>query len=114
MTSGTPNLASRLIEARTASGYGQEFVAKAVRMSQQSYSDLETGKSKSTSKIGSLAHVLGVNALWLETGEGQRSQDRVGEIRAQYLPEDARRLLDWFNTLSPKRRRAVMELLSLD
>lgn len=111
MPTGTPSLASRLVEARTGSGYGQDFVAKAVRMSQQSYSDLETGKSKGTTKIGSLAHVLAVNALWLETGEGPKTAGRISETPALYLPEDSRRLLDWFNALPPRKKRAVLELL---
>lgn len=81
-------------------------------MSQQSYSDLERGESKSTSKIGSLARALKVDAFWLETGEGPRLPDRIGEDPAFYLPEDKRQLMDAYDALSAQRKRALLVLIS--
>lgn len=103
-------LADRLVMARGKTGLQQDAVAKGARMSQQSYSDLETGKSKSTVKIGSLARVLGVDAYWLETGEGEM---RVGEQRETYISPDHMRLLDWLGTLSEKQRKGLMQFLQI-
>ncbi len=66
-------LQKRLVSARAASGLSQSALAKAAGMSQPTYSDLERGISKSTSLIVELAKALGVNALWLATGEGART-----------------------------------------
>lgn len=63
-------LKERLIAARKKAKFSQRALADAAGMSQPSYSELETGKSYTTAYIARLASVLGVNALWLETGEG--------------------------------------------
>lgn len=41
-------------------------------MTQPAYSDLERGESASSSLVPQIARALGVNALWLATGEGPR------------------------------------------
>ena len=106
-----PTLAQRLIHARAAIGMSQEQVAQAVGITQPSYSALERGVSKSTSKIGSLAHVLGVDAYWLETGEGQHRR-QVSESGASYrIPGEQRRLLNLLNRLSARQRRALLDFL---
>lgn len=111
----TPStLAERLVQARSRTSYGQDAVARLVGLSQPSYSALETGKSKATTKIGSLAHVLGVDAYWLETGQGGAERFVVREPSAQYgsppSSEEAQ-LIDWYRGLSTAKRRAVRTLL---
>lgn len=81
-------------------------------MSQQSYSDLERSASKSTTKIGSLAKELGVDAYWLETGEGQMEPLGVGESHATYLPYEKRRILELLDALSERQRRGLLDLLN--
>lgn len=98
--------------ARGETSLQQEDVARGARMSQQSYSDLETGKSKSTVRIGSLARTLGVDAYWLETGEGEMKPTRVAESPLAYIPADRRRLLDAFDRLSEKQRKGLLDLLA--
>lgn len=84
MSASTTTLADRLVQARTGIGLSQEDVAKSAGMTQQSYSDLERGVSKRSTRIGSLSHVLGVDAYWLETGNGRPGQvpnePRVGAL----------------------------------
>lgn len=65
-------LQGRLKSARAEAKLSQKALAKLGGMSQPTYSDLENGISKSTAKIVELAKALGVNAIWLATGEGER------------------------------------------
>lgn len=110
MNSDFSTLAARLVQARRIAELQQDFVAKSVGMSQQSYSDLETGKSKSTVRIGSLAQVLGVDAYWLETGNGQMSRG-VAESPARYTHPEFRRILAWMDSLSDRQRKGLIDLI---
>lgn len=67
MTIGT-----RLKQARKAAQLTQVELAKRVGLNQSTLSDLEIGKSVGSTSLAALAHALGVNALWLETGRGER------------------------------------------
>ncbi|MBR2512734.1 MAG: helix-turn-helix domain-containing protein [Halomonas sp.] len=61
----------RLKKARKLAGLNQAELAKKIGVQQTSISDLERGKSKSTSFSTQIAHELGVSALWLATGKGE-------------------------------------------
>ncbi|KVN83474.1 hypothetical protein WJ68_16310 [Burkholderia ubonensis] len=50
----------------------QGQLAREAGMTQPSISSLERNESKFTASIGSIAHVLHVSALWLETGLGDK------------------------------------------
>jgi transcriptional regulator with XRE-family HTH domain len=65
------SIGERIRAARKRAGMTQPELAKKVGMKQATLSQLETGESKTTRLIGSIAHHLGVNALWLETGRGE-------------------------------------------
>jgi transcriptional regulator with XRE-family HTH domain len=56
--------------ARKRARLTQQQVADAAGMTQPAYSDLESGRSKSTALVASLAAALNVSALWLERGAG--------------------------------------------
>ncbi len=65
-------LKDRLKKARKSVNLTQVDVAKSIKgLTQPSYSGLERGESKSTSKIAELAQLFNVNPLWLATGEGE-------------------------------------------
>lgn len=64
-------LKERLKLARNKADKSQSEVAEHVGLRQASYSDLETGKSKSSAKIYDIATYLNVNPEWLIKGEGQ-------------------------------------------
>ena len=51
----------------------QKELAAKVGIKQPTLSELETGESAGTTNVASLAAALGVSALWLETGKGERS-----------------------------------------
>ncbi len=113
MVKNSSTLAKRLIQARSAAGMTQGDVAQAIGITQPSYSSLERGVSKRTNYIGSLAHVLGVDAYWLETGAGQMRKLGVAEQLAEYaMPTEKRRILHALDKMSVRKRKALLELLS--
>ncbi len=112
MAKPTSTLAQRLIQSRTASGMSQSEVAAAIGIAQASYSSLERGISKRTCYIGSLSHVLGVDAYWLETGKEHTPRRGVAEARADYtIPADTRRLIQAVEKLGDRKRKALLDLL---
>lgn len=69
----------RIKRARKHAGLTQGQLADAVGVRQASISDLETGKSQSSSYSASIAKACGVDALWLENGIGEMiASDSVG------------------------------------
>lgn len=66
-------LQDRLKTARKAKKLTQTEVADKVGITQASYSGLERGTSRSTSKLVELANLFDVNATWLATGKGEMS-----------------------------------------
>ncbi|MFI2816785.1 LexA family protein [Vreelandella lionensis] len=67
----------RLKKARKLAGLNQAELAQKIGVQQTSISDLERGKSKSTSFSTQIAHELGVSALWLATGKGEMNAGAV-------------------------------------
>lgn len=118
-------IGSRIIRAREARGWNQKTLATLLEMqgvmSQQALSELERDLSQRTYKVFELAAVLGVNARWLATGDGDmdakeenllsQTSDRLAPLilrlqemdRAGQLPdpviEGLLRLLDGFRPL---------------
>lgn len=106
-------LGKRLLQARTASGMTQGELAEAVGITQPSYSALERDISKSTSKIGSLARLLGVDAYWLETGEGPMRRSGLSEALTDYaLPAETRRIIHALGKMTDRKRKALLELIN--
>lgn len=65
-------LKDRLKKARKNAGLTQKDIEKNIpNLKQSTYSELERGLSKSTSRIVELATLFKVNAEWLATGEGE-------------------------------------------
>lgn len=60
----------RVKAARKFAGLKQDELAEKVGIKQASVSDMETGKSGSSSYTASIAAACGVDPLWLETGQG--------------------------------------------
>jgi len=68
-------LKDRLKEARKRAKKSQKDVVAAVGITQSALSQLETGLVSSSSHLPSIAKFLGVDAYWLQTGEGQAELD---------------------------------------
>lgn len=68
-------LKDRLKEARKRAKKSQKDVVAAVGITQSALSQLETGLVSSSSHLPSIAKYLGVDAYWLQTGQGQTETD---------------------------------------
>ncbi|EGE15019.1 helix-turn-helix domain-containing protein, partial [Moraxella catarrhalis] len=69
-------LKNRLKHARKAKGLTQKQVTEQIKgLSQSAYSQLESGKSKSTTRAVELAHLFGVDVHWLISGEGEMTKN---------------------------------------
>lgn len=95
---GMKDLADRLIEARTEKGLTQGELAKEAGVSQSTIGNLESGLRSTARKLAVIAHVLGVNALWLETGNGPKRG--IDPLSAQIAK------------LAPSQRNAVMAVVN--
>lgn len=69
-------LKDRLKLARKNAKKSQADVANAIKITQSAYSQLETGRVDSSSHLPSIAKFLGVDAYWLQTGEGSSTTER--------------------------------------
>lgn len=77
------SIGTRVKAARKKAGLTQKELAAKAGMKQSTLSELETGESAGTTSIASLANALGVNALWLETGDGPSTKGAVDDLVSQ-------------------------------
>lgn len=115
----------RIKGARADAGVSRADLARRTGLAYSTISDLELGRSKSTSHIAEIADVLSVSPLWLQTGRGTRnkgvpqfrnriSESNIGGYVVAPQPYDSERtlefkdLLDILRTASPMARRAII------
>ncbi|VVE68899.1 XRE family transcriptional regulator [Pandoraea anapnoica] len=88
----------RLRYARKAAGLTQKELADKVGLKQATISELETDEYSGSAKTAAMAEVLGVTALWLAEGKGNRdgSAPMVVNYEAAIAAasESARNLID--------------------
>lgn len=107
-------LQTRLINTRKAAGLTQGQVAEKAGITQPTYSDLENKVKTGSKHIAKIAHVLGVRALWLDTGKGP--QVDVGSLL--HTPDGATqedeieiiRTYRVLMNLSPAQRGMILDL----
>lgn len=109
-------MGDRIRAEREALGLSREFVAARAGIKPSTLSDIELGYSKTTRALPGIAGALGLSALWLETGKGEKMPIRsaadnsdIAEVRialvlmAQHLaasmPNEAERLADKLSAL---------------
>lgn len=81
-------LGKRLKDARESAGITQAELAKRVHVNQSIIGSLESGHRKASSYIPAIADALGVNALWLSAGKGNRAAFGMLFNRPEILPHD--------------------------
>ena len=84
-------LKDRLKKARKMAGKSQKDVVEAIGITQSALSQLETGLVNSSSHLPSIANFLGVNAYWLQTGNGEMQdqttpESSFGNVRTDTSP----------------------------
>lgn len=82
---------SRVKTARKAKGMAQNALAKAAGMSVGALADLESGKSKSSTKLHRIAAELGIDVAQLDPPNKKRS---VSDARALYRDDNRQQLID--------------------
>lgn len=102
----------RIKAARKHAKLTQDTLAEAVGIKQASISELETGKSLSSSFNASIAKACGVDAVWLETGRGRMLVDASNvDPGLDTTPgETARSLLDT-STLRQDAQKLISEIV---
>ena len=101
------DLASRLISARTTAGLNQTDLAEKIGARQSVIGMLESGARKKTTYLTKIAQVLGVSAVWLDSGAGPR--EVAGEPNPpNYFPDEESRLLRAFRLAAPELRRNLL------
>ena len=113
-------IGDRVRQARSEAKLTQKALAARVGLTQPTLSDLESNNSKGTASIAQIAAVLGVSALWLETGKGTKcigeyenttpaDQEFVREISREIadrdIPEHIRSAISTLITSSPKKSK---------
>lgn len=73
------DLKQRFKAARKHAGLTQKELAERLNIAQASISEIETGKTASTSYCARAAAICGVSPLWLEAGEGEMLSGQSGE-----------------------------------
>lgn len=83
-------LKERLAWARKKKGLTQKRLAELANIDQANISVIETGKGSGTSHLPKLAAILGVDALWLQTGEGTPVESVILNMKPDQLIEAAK------------------------
>ncbi len=90
-------LKDRIKQARKHARLTQKELSKKIGITQPSLSELETGKSLSTSYIASIARACGVDPFWLESGQSKITSNAVSsqikEESAYYQVEETNPML---------------------
>ena len=72
------SLATRLIEARTDKGWTKADLKRAAKLkSPSTLTELESGKRTESPQLPMIAAALGVSALWLQHGIGEKHQKHI-------------------------------------
>lgn len=104
-------------------GISQTELARRVGIASSSISELENGKSKSSVHLATMADVLGVSALWLETGVDPLSTDERLKLanalaaestaNASKIHDDVLRLAEKLLLVPEEKLKAVSILLGI-
>lgn len=92
------------------------FWRKGVGLSQTTISDLENNPTVKTREIARIAAVLGVNALWLADGKGEKIPDGTAPVippNAHDIPSKVLRLAERLVLLPDEKLKAISVRLGI-
>ncbi len=107
------SIGARIKERRSELGMKQDALAKRVGLSQTTISDLENNPTMKTREVARIAAVLGVNALWLADGKGQRIPDGTAPVLQQEISPKVLHLAERLALLPDDKLRALSVLLGI-
>jgi len=90
-------LGTRLKAEREKRGWTQEVLARKAGIGDTTIADIETGRTRATTKLVDIAKALRVNPQWLQTGNGPKEPVPTPEntyIAAESLEDLADKLLN--------------------
>lgn len=109
------SLGERIRARRTELGLRQVTLARKVGISSATLSVLESNPTAQTRAIAKFASVLGVNALWLAEGRGNKVPDGCDPMPKpqQEIPPKVLRLAEQLAKMPDKKLEALAVLIGL-
>jgi transcriptional regulator with XRE-family HTH domain len=101
-------LGKRLREEREAREWTQSYLARRAGVAASTIADIESGRSRGSTRILSLALALRLNPVWLSTGRGDKEMPAQGLYVSADTPEE---LADKLIARGPDEVSALVALL---
>ena len=101
---------ARLKEARNEKGLSQKDLAKKINLTQQTYSDYETGRTNpDIDTLTKIADILEISVDFLLGRSDDLGTISVKNENPVQLTADGKELLDIFNALAPEHKKQILE-----
>lgn len=107
------SVGQRIKQRRQELHLKQGELARRVGFSQATLSDLENDPRAKTREIAKIAAVLGVNALWLSEGKGEKIPDGTAPVILHEIPPKVLRLAERLALLPENKLKALSVLLGI-
>lgn len=103
-------IAERLRASREELGWSKAHLRRTAKIkSSSTITELEDGTIKHSPQLPLIARALGVDALWLQTGNGQAKP----AYRETVLTDDERAVVTFFRAAPPDLRAAMLRMVGV-
>lgn len=107
------SVGERIKQRRKELGLKQGELARQVGFSQATLSELENDPRAKSREIVKIAAVLGVSALWLSEGKGEKLPDGTAPVIQHEIPPKVLRLAERLALLPDDKLKALSVLLGI-
>jgi transcriptional regulator with XRE-family HTH domain len=107
------SVGDRVKERRKDLGLKQGELARRVGISQATLSELENNPTTKTKEVAKLAAVLGVDALWLADGTGEKIPDGTAPVIQHEIPDKVLKLAERLLLLPDDKLKALSVLVGI-